>query len=306
MKNEKSGKIQEYSSPAGNAALIAVMMVLDSLFFIWAKVLLPYISPRTSVFYIMVISALEIGLIAWLQKKLTIRTFIRNWWFFLSIGIMVAASTYLSYEAVAFIDPGTASMLNQFSIVFGLLWGLFWLREKFTRKQMVGAMIAVAGVITITFQQGDYIRLGSFMVLGATFMYSFHAALVKRYGGHLYFFEFFFYRLLSTGIFIFFFSLSSGSLEWPSPRAWPWLILVATLDIAIGRSLYYIALRRLKISYFSILLTLSPLLTVLWSLLLFDVVPTYLQLIGGIGVIVGVVVVSLNNRADKSIAVNQN
>ena len=78
---------------------------------------------------------------------------------------MVAASTYMSYEAVAFIDPGTASMLNQFSIVFGLVCGLLWLREKFTRMQMLGAVVAILGVITITFQKGDYIRLGSLMVL---------------------------------------------------------------------------------------------------------------------------------------------
>ena len=95
------------------------------------------------------------------------------------------------------------------------------------------------------------------------------------------------------------FSLARGTLVWPSAKAWPWLILVATLDIAIGRSLYYVVLRRLKISYLSILLTLSPLLTVIWSLFLFDVIPTVLQLLGGIGVIAGVLIVTLNRQTGK-------
>lgn len=277
-------------------ALIVAMMISDSMFFVWAKLLFPYISPRVSVLYVMIISMLEIGIIAIVQKQLKLKTFFKNWGFFTVIGLLVAASTYINYEAVAFIDPGTASMLTQFSIIFGLVWGLLWLKEKLTPKQMIGAAVAILGVITITFQKGDYFRIGSIMVLSSAFFYSFHAALVKRYGGELNFFEFFTFRLATTGIFIFIFGWTSGSLAWPSAKAWPLLILVATIDIAIGRSLYYLILRRFKISLFSILMTLSPLLTVIWSVLIFDVIPTWIQLLGGVGILVGVSIVTRNRN----------
>ena len=282
------------STPMGAAqtAAIAVMMLFDSFFFIWARLMQPVIAPRTSVLFIMILSTLEIGLVALWKKQLRLRTFLRYWWFFLPVGLLVAASTYLNYVAVSYIDPGTASMLVQFSIVFGLLWGIFWLKDHFSHKQLIGALLAIAGVLVITFQKGDYLRLGSLLVLCSAFMYSLHAALVKRYGDAMPFFEFFTYRLLSTGLFIFLFNVFSGSLEWPSARAWPLLILVATLDIAVGRSFYYLVLRRFRISYFSILLTLSPLLTVTWAFLLFGVTPTLMQLLGGLGVIAGVLIVT--------------
>ncbi len=279
-------------SKASSGALLVVMMVLDSMFFIWARLLLPHFSPRISVLYVMLIGAVEVGIVALLQKRLRIKTFIQYWWFFLLIGILIAASTYINYEAVAFVDPGTASMLNQFSIVFGLVWGLVWLKEKLTTRQVIGAVIAIAGVVTITFQKGDYFRLGSLMVLGSALMYSFHAAFVKRYGSQLHFFEFFTFRLLSTALFSFASAGLQGSLAWPPAAAWPLLLLIATFDIAVGRSLYYLALRRFKVSLFSILFTLSPLLTVIWSRILFGVVPTWVQVIGGLGVIAGVLVVT--------------
>lgn len=288
------------ASAARSAAMIAVMMVFDSLFFVWAKLMQPVIAPRTSVLFVMIISTIEIGLVAIWLKQLRLRTFLRLWWFFLGIGLLVAASTFLNYSAVAYIDPGTASMLTQFSIVFGLLWGLFWLKEKLTPMQLVGAAIAIVGVLVITFQKGDYLRLGSLMVLSTAFFYSFHSVLVKRYGGDLPFFEFFTFRLLSTALFIFAFNLGTGTLEWPSLKAWPLLLLTATFDIAVGRSFYYLVLRRFQISYFSILFTLSPLLTITWSLLLFDMVPTWTQFLGGIGVIAGVLIVTRNRNRKQN------
>ena len=289
---------EQNRAPSFNNTLVIflVMAVLDSLFFVWARLLFPYIAPRVSVVYVMLLSSIQIGVIAALRKKLRLSMFLRNWRFYLVIGLLVAASTYINYEAIAFIDPGTASMLSQFSIVFGLLWGLVWLREKFTSNQFIGAVIAVLGVLVVTFQEGDYMRLGSLMVLSSALMYSFHAALVKRHGGEFDFFEFFFFRLASTLFFASAFLLGSGGFQLPSPRAWLLLVLVATFDIALGRSLYYIVLRRINISLLSVLLTLSPLLTVLWSLLLFKVTPTLLQLIGGLGILAGVALVSRSQK----------
>lgn len=283
---------------ASSAGLVAAMMVFDSLFFIWAKLMQPVVDPRTSVLYVMAISAIQIGLVAIIQKQLRLRTFFRLWRFFLGIGLLVAASTFINYSAVAYIDPGTASMLTQFSIIFGLIWGLFWLRDKFSRMQMLGAAVAIIGVLTITFQKGDYMRLGSLMVLSTALFYSFHTALVKKFGSDLPFFEFFTYRLLSTGIFILLFNLGTGAIEWPTARAWPLILLTATIDVALGRTLYYVVLRRFQVSYFSILFTLSPLLTVTWSFLLFDVVPTWTQLLGGLGVLLGVLIVTRNRQYD--------
>lgn len=279
-----------------NFALVAAMVIIDSLFFVFARLLRSHIEPEISVMYVMFIGAVEVGIIALVNKHLRIHTLLRNLWFFMAIGLLVSTSTYVNYEAIEYIDPGTASMLNQASILFGLLFGIIWLREKFTLVQMGGAALSILGVLVITFKGGDYFRLGSLMVLGSAFVYALHAALVKKYAGHIYFYEFFFFRLLVTGGFMLVFNLSRGTIALPDKSAWPLLLLVAIVDLAIGRSLYYLVLRRLKISTFSILLTLSPLITILWSFVLFGEVPGWLQVIGGGAVIAGVIIMTASQQ----------
>ena len=67
------------------------------------------------------------------------------------------------------------------------------------------------------------------------------------------------------------------------------IIVAGTVDVVFSRVLYYVALRRLKMSVHTIILTLSPVLTVLWSVLLFSERPSTQALIGGLAVILGVV-----------------
>ncbi|MFQ5398944.1 MAG: EamA family transporter [Anaerolineae bacterium] len=79
---------------------------------------------------------------------------------------------------------------------------------------------------------------------------------------------------------------------WPDRQTWPLLLLTGTVDVVISRALYYLALRRLRLSFHAILLTLTPAITVLWSWLLFGVWPTVQGLLGGAAVIAGVGIVS--------------
>lgn len=286
--------MQTRRSSIQTVPLVSVLLLLDSLHFVFARSLLPHISPAVSVLYVLGVSTVEVGLYALARKQLHWRSLKRHFWFFLAIGFLIAASTNINYEAVAFIDPGTASLLNQMSILFGLGFGVLWMRDKLTWKQVGGACLTLAGVFIISFQHGNYLRFGSVLVVGAALMYALHAALSKRFGDGMDFLDFFFGRLLFTTAVLFVFSTVRGALAWPTAAAWPWLILVGTVDVVLSRTLYYIALRRLTMSVHTLILTLTPILSVLWSLLLFDVVPTVARLVGGAAIITGVLIVTMN------------
>jgi drug/metabolite transporter (DMT)-like permease len=283
--------------PASSAYLLVVpLLIVDSLHFVFARLLLPHISPGVSAMYVLAIGTLEVGLFALIRGRLHVKILRTHLWFFLAIGLLVATSTNINYEAVAFIDPGTASLLAETYILFGVGFGLIWLRDKLSPTQMGGALVAAAGIFIITFQPGDYVRLGSLLVLCSAFMYALHAAIAKRYGGDIEFLDFFFFRLLFTAGFLLFFALGRGALTWPSARAWPLLVIVGTVDVVISRTLYYVALRQLRMSIHSIVLALSPVAAICWSLLLFDTFPTPQQLLGGAAVILGVLLVTVGRN----------
>ena len=273
--------------------LVIALLIVDSLHFVFARLLLPYISPAVSAMYVLAIGTLEVGFYGLTRARVHFDVLRKNFWFFLMIAFLVATSTSMNYEAVAFIDPGTASLLSTTAILFGLGFGLFWLGDRLTLSQIGGVLLAAVGAFIVTFQPGDYLRIGSLLVLGSACLYALHAAIAKRYGSQLEFFDFFFFRLLCTTGVLFVFAVGRQALVWPSARAWPLLVLVGTVDVVVSRTLYYVALRRLKLSILSVVLTLSPVVAVGWSLLLFDTFPTRQQLLGGVVVILGVLAATI-------------
>lgn len=277
----------------GNAPLvIGVLLVVDSLHFVFARLLAPHLPGVTSAFYVLAVATLEVTVFLAFKGAIRPRLFLRNATFFLVIGLLVAAATSLNYIAVGYIDPGTAAMLAQTATIFALALSVIWLREHLSSVEILGAILALVGVFIISFQPGDYLRLGSLMILASAFMYALHAAIVKRHGGDMEFSNFFLWRVASTTAFLLLFTTARGQWVWPGREAWIIIIVAGTVDVVISRVLYYLALRRLKMSIHTIILTLSPVLTVLWSVLLFSERPSTQALLGGVAVILGVVIVS--------------
>jgi drug/metabolite transporter (DMT)-like permease len=281
---------------AGTPLLFAVLLFVDSLHFIFARALMPLVPPTTSAMYVLLIASTQVAVFGLATRRLNWRLATAHWRFFLIVGFLVATSTAINYAAVAFIDAGTASMLGKMTTLWSLAFGVFWLHERLTQRQIAGAVVAMIGVLIITFQPGEYLRAGSLMVVVSTFLYAAHAAVVKRYSAEMEFTSFFFFRLLFTGGILMAFAAVQGVLVWPSLRAWQILLLAATVDVTVSRALYYVALRRLPISLFSIILTISPVIAVLWSLLLFDTFPSPQQLLGGGMVLLGVLLATWRAR----------
>lgn len=298
------------SSIPGPALLVALLLV-DSLHFVFARLMLPHANPFLSALFVMLVGTVEVGIFGLVTRRLSLALFTRHWRFFVAIGFCIGVSTAISYSAVALIDPGTAAILGKTSIIFGLALGIFWLGDRFSRVQVLGAGVAITGLVIVTFQPGDYLRVGSLLILFSTLLYSLHTGLTKRYGGGMDLLNFFFYRLLLTTAFLFVIAGARGELALPAtPTAWGLLLLAGTVDVVISRTLYYTALRRLDMSVFSILLTAAPVAAILWSFLLFDVFPNPRQLLGGVVVLAGVLVVTaapvLERRARRAALVAGN
>jgi drug/metabolite transporter (DMT)-like permease len=296
------------SGPAGGtAALVVVLLILDSLHFVFARLLLPHISPGVSALYVMLISMLEVGAFGAMTRRLHWKTARRHLGLFIAIGVLIGVSMVANYEAVAFIDPGTASLLSQTSILFSLGFGFVLLGDRLSRQQVAGAALSVVGVFVIAFQPGDYLRLGALITVASAFMYALHAALSKlalsrgtgSEGEAIDFVDFFFFRLLFTAAALACLSVVRGALVLPSPYALALVALVGTVDVVLSRTLYYLALRRLTMSLHTLVLTMSPIAAILWTVILFRTVPTLQQLLGGAAVIGGMIIVSRAGRVRK-------
>lgn len=281
-------------------AVIIILLLVDSLHYIFARLLLPYLPATTASFYYMGIATLQVAIFAAVRRQIQWRIFWDNARFFVIIGFLIASSTAMSYAAINYLDPGTASMINRVNTLFALGFGILWLKETLVRGQKIGTLIAVIGVFVIAFQPGEassQLWLGTLLVLGSSFTYALHSAIVKREGGGLDFTNFFLFRMITSTLFLLLFTLVRREMVWPTGQyVWLILLVTATVNVVIGRGLFYVALRRLDLSVLTIILTLSPVITILWSWSLFDVWPTWQGLLGGTAVIAGVILVTTSKR----------
>ena len=271
-----------------DGSLFTLLLLVDSLHLVFARAFLPFFEPVVSATLVLLVALIQVGIYGFWRGELHLSSLRNHFWFYLAIGFLVWASTALNYSAVAFIDVGTASMLAKTSTLFSIGIGLWWLRERLHPLQLVGAVLAFAGVLIITFQPGDLLRWGALMVLASTIMYALHAALVKRYGNSMGFVDFFFFRLLFTTLTLGAITLTRPLTITATPSMWLLLVVAGTVDVVISRALYYQALRRLPMSLHAIILTLSPVVTVGWSYMFFSTFPGFQQLLGGVIVVAGV------------------
>jgi drug/metabolite transporter (DMT)-like permease len=275
------------------------MLIVDSLHYVFARMLVQWLQPSVSAFFVLLIATIEVGIYGLATRQLEFESLRKNAWFFIGIGFFIAGSSVLTYTAVEFIDPGVASLISQTGKLWSLGFGLVWLKERLSRQQFFGAAIAISGIFIITYQAGDYLRIGSLMVMGGTFLYAIHAGLVKKYGEDIDFINFFFFRLALTTIFMLLFISTTGVFTWPTAPVWGYLLLVGTVDIMFSRTIYYLALRRLKLSIHTLVLTLSPVVTILWTIIIFAIFPNLKQIAGGVIVLLGVFIVNKYRVANE-------
>lgn len=278
---------------------IGMVLLFDSFHLILARWLSNSLHPLASAFWVLGIAAVEIavylkimGLIDWQVLK-------DHFWFFFSIGFLVAVATSMNYTAVTFVDAGTASMLSRSSTIFAIAFGIIWLKDRLTPLQWIGAAVALIGVLTISFQPIQSFQIGALLVLGSAFAYSLHAAIVKRYGDEIDFGNFMLFRVGMTAAILLAFVLAAPLTAADPVRflpqagfEWMALIITGTVDVVFSRVFYYWSLRQIELSYHSIFLILAPVVTVLWSFLIFGEVPNLQTFIGGAIVILGIFVVN--------------
>ncbi len=276
------------------ALLFAVLLLVDSMHFIFARLLLPHMAPTTSAMYVLGIGAVEVGIFALVRRKLRLAPVAKHFWFFLAIGALIALSTMLTYESVAFVEPGTASLLSKTGVIFTLLLSVLWLGERFGRRQLAGSLVTITGAVMMSYVPGDYLHFGALLILISTLFYALHAAIVKRHGGDIDFLNFFFYRLAFTSAILFALSLARGALTVPDAATALLLLVTGTVDVVISRAIYYATMRTLPLSVHTIILMLSPVVSIFVALLLFQSFPTLQELAGGLLVLAGVFIVTRN------------
>lgn len=218
-------------------------------------------------------------------------------------GAFFAADLILWHYSIEYVGAGLATVLGNTQVVIvGLLaWAFF--HERPSRNSLLAIPIAMSGIILISgvLENGAYgsdpKRGAIYGVLTGIAYSGFLLAMRRgsgeggRVAGPLY------DATLASAICIVPIGLVIGDLDFtPSLHATAWLIALALSSQVLGWLLITVSLGRLPTALTSVLLTLQPLLAVLFAALLIDERPSTLQLAGAAAILAGLLIASLGRR----------
>jgi drug/metabolite transporter (DMT)-like permease len=218
-------------------------------------------------------------------------------------GAFFAADLILWHYSIEYVGAGLATVLGNTQVVIvGLLaWAFFG--ERPARNSLLAIPVAMIGIILISGvlengAYGDDPRLGAIYGVLTGIAYSGFLLAMRRgsveggrVAGPLY------DATLASAVCIVPIGLVIGDLDFtPSLEATAWLIALALSSQVLGWLLITVSLGRLPTALTSVLLTLQPLLTVLFAALLIDERPSTLQLLGAAAILAGLLIASMGRR----------
>jgi drug/metabolite transporter (DMT)-like permease len=219
-------------------------------------------------------------------------------------GAFFAVDLVAWHHGVEEVGAGLATVLGNLQVV--LVGPIAWLllRERIRGRMLAAIPIALGGVVLISgaVGSGAYGRNPGLGVLygivtalsytGFLLMLRHGSADLRRVAGPLA------DATAVSAVGAALFGVAFGELDvTPSLRAQGWLVLLALSSQALGWLVIAVSLPRLPAAVTSVLLTLQPVLSVLFAAAILGEAPSSLQLLGVVGVLAALLLASSGRRA---------
>ncbi len=218
----------------------------------------------------------------------------------LLIAVLEGAATGLFYLAIrAMENPAVVSFIGNIGPVFVTIMGITLLKERFGRMQVVGILVAVAGVFAINFRDGAFNGLldpGAIYVIVASFLFSLATISGRRFKEYL---DPELMSLARTTLLALVF-LSMILINGESIRfdwiVWRDLALGSLFETLLTIVFAYQALRRIEATTTSLIISSKGVWTLLLAWFFLNVFPTGIQVAGGLATIIGIYLIMWRPR----------
>jgi drug/metabolite transporter (DMT)-like permease len=265
-----------------------------------------HVSPSTGAAFRCLYALPPLALLAWWEDRRYGPRPLKQRALAWAAGVLFAVDLVAWHQAIEEVGAGLATVLGNTQVVLvGLLaWAI--LRERPPTRAMAAIPIALVGVVLISgaFEQGAYGRnpgLGAaYGILTAIAYSGFLLVLragnrdLRRPAGPL------FDATLVSALVAILIGFALDDLEFtPGWAAQGYLVLLALSSQVLGWLLISITLPRLPAALTSVLLTLQPVLSVLFAGAILSESPSALQLGGVVLIIAGIVVASGGRRSRR-------
>lgn len=265
--------------------------IFTALSYMFGKYLDKGLSPTTTIFYwffgAFIFSMIITPFIPSQRKEL--RNLYKYKRIFIYSGILTSIGAALWVLSLWTIGPALTSFLMKSQTLFSLLLGFILLGEWLKKGESIGIALTVIGVIVVAYQKDTYLIFGTITALAAAFFYSFLSYIVKKIANDLNMLTVATLRTLGVSIVLFIYLLITGTFSYPSFMDAVYMSLGGITGAYIAKACQFHSIKLLDVSRTTAVMPLESLFVVILSYLLFDNIPSFIKLLGGATIIIGVV-----------------
>lgn len=264
------------------------------------------VSPTTLIFLRMVLSLPFFAVIAWWLRKDEPRLSARDWAAVFGLGMVgYYAASYLDFIGLQWIGAGVGRLIQFLYPTMVLLLSAVFLAKRPTPRELAALVISYAGVALVLSNQGEdespLFLLGAVLVLASGLCYAVYlvtgSSMVRRIGSM----RFTAYTMcVSTAPVVLQFALLEplSALDLPA-EVYGYTAVMAIFGTVVPVFLVAEALKRIGANHFALLGAIGPVSVAVTSAIGLDEPLTLLQVVGGVLVICGVLLVSLKTNGGK-------
>lgn len=211
-------------------------------------------------------------------------------WLIAGIGMLTGVG--MVFIAIV-LERSTAEMISIFmnsEILFTILLGIFWLKEKFSPLQYLGSAVAIIGFLLVSNYSNEIDSVSITLVIAAQVVYAIQNVLIKKYSTSLNPFSLaftrMFFMLLAT--IPFFIIYDGGYIPYPAFFILVILVLLATF---LSRAILYKGFQYIEVSKASVWYLWETVFVIIGSYIFFAPITTPLKIAGIICILIGVYLV---------------
>jgi len=258
-------------------------------------------TPLHNAFFRMLIATLLLVPFAYRSRHDFTSISSRNLLLMMVSGIALGLHFYTWFISLEHTSIANSMVLICMSPLFTLSGGALFFATKFTRKEVLITLLAIAGSLIMALHTGTF-NMGEMYGNGMALLGSFLIAVYLLIGRYCrksvttttYTFIVYAFASLSLGL------IALGSdvpLFNHSYKDWFIFLLLAIIPTLLGHSLFSFSLKYVKAAFISTAVLFEPVITIILAMFLFQEYPDLLQVLGGT-IILLALFVSVRTNAD--------
>jgi drug/metabolite transporter (DMT)-like permease len=267
------------------------------------------VSPTTLLFLRMTLSLPFFAAVGWWLRRQQPPIRGRDWAAIVALGFLgYYAASLLDFIGLQYVGAGVGRLILFLYPTLVLLLSFLAFGKRPRTRELAAVAMSYAGIVLVVSnqagggEQGKLFVLGALLIFGSALCYAIYlvagSEMVKRVGSM----RFTAYSMMVSSIPAlaqFFLLEPMSSLELPG-AVWGYVIVLATLSTVLPLFLQAEALKRIGANHFALIGAVGPVSVAVTSTLGLGEPFTWVQAIGGLLVISGVVLVSLKPKSTRT------